>query len=293
MRSIVHSYLFETSGTHHHPDSATSVSPSPPASHSIGVTVKGMRWCLHHLVGIITLAILALALLTDTSALQVPMKGSHKKQNYTPQTKYSDIIPVFHNVEDKHIDDIRTAMEDCNNIGKFTVSLRHATALESLKSILYKNKRNRSPMRIGASTVSSIEQLLTCFEYDVDFISTMHFNREITQMCTDRGVPILCGVRSLKEAQEALAVGATSIKFYPVKEILPQSLLSIIMQLNTNRRYENAKYYVAGGITESDIEVYKNIGADGFAIGIDCTKDSMDNIIRKLKSFNELSKNSI
>ena len=200
------------------------------------------------------------------------------------------IIPVIHNLESFQVPYIIDALDD---IKCCTVSLRHATALESLREL---TEQFGPYCTVGVSTVVSEQQIRDAHAAGAEFISTT-FNAESLLVEAKRlDLPILCGALTYSEAKASLAMGADALKFYPSTHISPLELREVLQQLTTDGTYhlgavpidDQRMYrdvYVAGGVKETDFASYMKSGANGFAIGFDCKLMTPAAIRKQLKEL--------
>ena len=110
--------------------------------------------------------------------------------------------------------------------------------------------------------------MLFAKDLGASFVSSVKLNQEILRASRDCGVPILGGIESLSELQDALNLGVENIKIYPAHSMRDDSVKSLIGEAsrNTNR----CSIIVAGGVSKTNAKSYLDMGADGLAVGYDC-----------------------
>jgi len=190
-------------------------------------------------------------------------------------------LPVLHQLEPEKAGDLYDTLS--KSCGCCSVSLRHDSAIDALKVLCETNAVRGGSMVIGASTITSVKQIIQCGNSGAKFISTMTTTREIYQKAIELDMNILCGVSTYSEALACLEWGAKSLKFYTASDIQPIKLKEILKLINMNNN--EYSFVVAGGIQSTDIIPYLNAGATGFAIGMDCKKLATQEIADKLAAF--------
>lgn len=209
------------------------------------------------------------------------LKASHHGTGRIFPAVNSLYLPVLHQLEPDRSSEVYDTLVQSHNC--CSVSLRHDSAMDALKEICEINAIRGGSMTIGASTITSVEQIIQCKNHGAKFISTMTTTRKIYQKAVELDMSILCGVSTYSEAFECLEWGATSLKFYPASDVTPLKLKEILKLLNKNNNAYS--FVVAGGIQSADVIPYLNAGATGFALGIDCKKLSIEEVTNKLATF--------
>lgn len=190
-------------------------------------------------------------------------------------------LPVLHQLEPEHVCDLYDTLVQSHPC--CSVSLRHDSAIDSLKLLCEINAVRGGAMVIGASTITSVEQVIQCKNSGSKFISTMTTTKTIYQKAVELDMNIMCGVSTYSEAIACLEWGAKSLKFYPASSVPPSKLKEILKLINRNNN--EYSFVVAGGIQTTDVVPYLNAGATGFALGIDCKKLATEEIANKLAAF--------
>ncbi len=190
-------------------------------------------------------------------------------------------LPVLHQLEPERASDLYDTLATSHTC--CSVSLRHDSAIDALKSLCEINAVRGGAMIIGASTITSVEQVIQCKNSGSKFISTMTTTKEIYQKAIELDMNIMCGVSTYSEAIACLEWGAKSLKFYPASNVPPSKLKEILKLINKNNN--EYSFVVAGGIQITDVVPYLSAGATGFALGIDCKKLATKDIAHKLAAF--------
>lgn len=168
------------------------------------------------------------------------------------QVKSPKIFPVFHNVIIENIPKVCKIMESlpCGSI-----SLRHTDSIEVLLRLDSILQEKKSKIYLGASSVESIQQLdrFVTPNSRIKYISTMNFNDNVIGHAKKLKIPIICGVNSLETANLALNQKVDALKFFPLKDLGLEKILSIIRQISLPTDYD-CNIFLAGGINIQNIE---------------------------------------
>ena len=200
------------------------------------------------------------------------------------------IIPVIHNLE---LFQVPYIIEALDGIKCCTVSLRHGTALESLREL---TEQFGPFCTVGVSTVVSEQQIRDAHAAGAEFISTTFNAESLLTEAKRLDMPILCGTLTYSESKASLIMGADALKFYPSTHISPTALRDVLQRLTADGTYNFGvvpvgdqtmfrDVYVAGGVKETDFASYMKSGANGFAIGFDCKLMTPKAIQKQLKEL--------
>jgi 2-dehydro-3-deoxyphosphogluconate aldolase/(4S)-4-hydroxy-2-oxoglutarate aldolase len=75
----------------------------------------------------------------------------------------------------------------------------------------------RQDILVGAGTVLTIEQAKTAIDAGAGFIVSPGFSTRVVEYCLDRSVPVIPGVCTPTEIQQALDSGLSLLKFFPAE----------------------------------------------------------------------------
>lgn len=102
----------------------------------------------------------------------------------------------------------------------------------------------------------------------------MHLIAPVVELCQRHNFPVLCGVHSLQDVQEAVSLGVELFKFYPVSTILTEEVEE--MQEYIHIFQPRAIVFASGGVKASNAGLYVgDYGFDNVAIGLDPSKESL------------------
>jgi 2-dehydro-3-deoxyphosphogluconate aldolase/(4S)-4-hydroxy-2-oxoglutarate aldolase len=114
---------------------------------------------------------------------------------------------------------------------------------------------------VGAGTVLTVEQAKTARAAGATFIVSPGFNPAVVSYCLDAGVPIIPGVCTPTEVEQALTWGLDHLKFFPAEAAGGTRMLKAL-----SGPYAQVKFMPTGGIDPENIAAYlqcKNVFACG------------------------------
>ena len=128
------------------------------------------------------------------------------------------------------------------------VVLRTPAAAEALRRIC----AMRDPsLLVGAGTVLSTEQAAAAVDAGASFIVAPGFNPAVGRWCVERGVPYVPGVATPTEIEAAMALGLTTLKFFPAEASGGAKALKAI-----SAPYSAVRFMPTGGITAANAREY-------------------------------------
>lgn len=93
------------------------------------------------------------------------------------------------------------------------VTFRTEAAAESIKRML----EAFPDMLVGAGTVLTTEQVDAAIEAGAKFIVSPGLNPKTIRYCQEKNIPILPGVATASEIEQALELGLDTVKFFPAE----------------------------------------------------------------------------
>ena len=127
------------------------------------------------------------------------------------------------------------------------VTFRTAAARESIAAIT----QELPDMLVGAGTVLTTDQVDEALEAGAKFIVSPGLNPEIVRYCQIKGVPIVPGVATPSEIEQALSLGLDVVKFFPAEQ---NGGINKIKALAGP--YPNIKFMPTGGVNAKNINDY-------------------------------------
>lgn len=104
---------------------------------------------------------------------------------------------------------------------------------------------------LGAGTVTSIEQVDRAVEAGASFIVSPGLNPDVVRHCQSRGVPIIPGVCTPTELEQAMALGLTEVKFFPAENNGGVKTIRAI-----SAAYPNIRFMPTGGVNLKNLNDY-------------------------------------
>lgn len=126
------------------------------------------------------------------------------------------------------------------------VTFRTDAAEESIRIMA-----TNSNLLVGAGTVLSVEQAKKAVDAGAKFIVSPGLNPEVVKWCIDNNVPVVPGVQTPTEIEQALGLGLTTVKFFPAE---PAGGLKMIKAVAAP--YTMVSFMPTGGINEGNIRDY-------------------------------------
>lgn len=119
----------------------------------------------------------------------------------------------------------------------------------------------RGDLLVGAGTILTTQQADRAIDAGAQFLVSPGTNPEVVEHVVMRGVPIVPGVATPSEIEQAIALGATALKFFPAETMGGVAALKAFAG-----PYPEARFIPTGGITPEMLPSYlrlKNVIACG------------------------------
>lgn len=130
------------------------------------------------------------------------------------------------------------------------ITFRTEAAADSIRVI----RENCPEMLIGAGTVLTTEQLDKAIEAGAHFIVSPGLNPTIVKAAQDKNIPIYPGCATPTEVEAALALGLTTVKFFPAEAAGGTAMLSSL-----GAPYQQVRFMPTGGIDKSNLTKYLSL----------------------------------
>lgn len=104
---------------------------------------------------------------------------------------------------------------------------------------------------VGAGTVLTTEQVDRAVNAGAKFIVSPGLNPKTVKYCQEKGVPVLPGVVTPSEIEQALELGLDVVKFFPAE---PSGGLEMIKAVGA--AYTKLKFMPTGGINAENVKAY-------------------------------------
>jgi 2-dehydro-3-deoxyphosphogluconate aldolase / (4S)-4-hydroxy-2-oxoglutarate aldolase len=156
------------------------------------------------------------------------------------------IVPVAI-IEDEHkgVPLARTLRESGLPIIEVTFRTRAATSV--IKQIAI----DSSEMLIGAGTVLTVQDAQAAIEAGARFIVSPGLNPSVVKFCISKSIPVIPGVLTPTEIQNALEFGLEVVKFFPA-----EASGGLLYLKALSAPFGNVKYIPTGGIDQSTLLPY-------------------------------------
>ena len=162
------------------------------------------------------------------------------------QIKNEKIVPVVKLENAKDAMPLAEALM-AGGINVMEITFRTAAAAECISTIA----KEFPNIILGAGTVLTLDQLEAAAEAGSTFMVSPGFNPKITEAAIKRGFPILPGVISPAEVEQAMNFGLTTLKFFPA------SIAGGIPMLKTfNAVYPMVNFMPTGGLNNDNFIDY-------------------------------------
>lgn len=115
---------------------------------------------------------------------------------------------------------------------------------------------------VGAGTVLSADAVREVHAAGGQMIVAPNFNARVVREARRLGMVCIPGVATPTEAFDALDAGASALKLFPAELVSPAALKAMRAVLDTS-----TVLLPVGGITPTNMAVFRAAGADGFGIG--------------------------
>lgn len=160
---------------------------------------------------------------------------------------------------------------------------------EEAAEIIQIMAKRHPDMLIGAGTVLTTDQVDIAISAGAKFIVSPGLNPKTVKYCLEKNIPVLPGVQTPSEIEQAIALGLNILKFFPAE------LAGGVAMINALAApYHNVKFIPTGGINFNNMNTYlknEHILACGGSWMVNnnvIENDTYDEIYSKIK---EISKN--
>lgn len=130
------------------------------------------------------------------------------------------------------------------------ITFRSEAAAEGIRIL----RENRPDMLVGAGTVLTLEQLDKAMEAGAQFIVSPGFNPAIVKAAQERNIPIYPGCATPTEVEAAMAMGLTTVKFFPAEAAGGTAMLS-----SMGAPYQQMHFMPTGGIDKTNLTKYLSL----------------------------------
>lgn len=148
------------------------------------------------------------------------------------------------------------------------------------------NKFN-DKLLVGAGTILDGETARLAILSGAKFIIAPNFSREVAKVCNRYQIPYAPGCTTVTEMIEALEVGASYIKAFPISNFYGPSLVSVL-----KTPIPNLPILASGGANLDNLEVWLKNGVDAVGFGGLLTKGTKYEIAENARKIREIIVNT-
>jgi 2-dehydro-3-deoxyphosphogluconate aldolase/(4S)-4-hydroxy-2-oxoglutarate aldolase len=116
--------------------------------------------------------------------------------------------------------------------------------------------------RVGAGTVRTMRDLEACVEAGARFVVSPHMDRDLVTAAVERGVPVVPGAMTPSEILQAMALGASAVKLFPVSAVGGLDFVRALLE-----PIPDARFVVSGEVTLREVDEYLAAGTWAACIG--------------------------
>lgn len=192
--------------------------------------------------------------------------------------KKNPLIAILRGIETSEVVEVTEKLIE-NDFRFIEVPLNSPNAVESIQLLVDKFAGEAV---IGAGTVSDVEKLDAVLATGAKLIVTPNMNPHVIEKAVANDCLVCCGVSTPSEAFNAIAHGATVLKFFPAETIKPTGLKAVKSVLPPE-----IMCIAVGGINPDSklLSDYIAAGAEGFGLG--------SNLYKRGISLSTLEQNAI
>lgn len=158
----------------------------------------------------------------------------------------SGILPVIAIEKLEHALPLATACVNAGLAG-MEITFRTDCAGEAIRLI----RKEYPDLLLGAGTILSCALVDEAIAAGADFLVTPGLNSKVVRYAQEKGIPILPGVSTPAEIEEAMELGLNVLKFFPAEQSGGIAKLKLLAG-----PYRDIQFVPTGGITEQNYREY-------------------------------------
>ena len=162
------------------------------------------------------------------------------------QIQHIGIVPV---VVLEHLEDAKPLAKALCEGGLpcAEVTYRTASAHDAIESML----EDYPDMCVGAGTVLTIEHVNSAILAGAKYIVSPGLNPKIVKYCIARDIPVIPGVATPSEVEQAMELGLEVVKFFPAEAAGGIKMIDAM-----SAPYPNMRFMPTGGISPANMNEY-------------------------------------
>ena len=149
------------------------------------------------------------------------------------------------------------------------------------------NDRFKNELLVGAGTILDSETARLAILAGAKFIIAPNFSKEVARISNRYQIPYAPGCTTITEMVEALEVGASFIKAYPISNFYGPELAAVV-----KTPIPNMPILASGGANLENLQVWLEKGVDAVGFGGLLTKGSRDDIAANAKKIRDIILNT-
>ena len=166
--------------------------------------------------------------------------------NVYEQLELCGIVPVLTIDDARNAEPLAKALVD-GGLSSVEVTFRTEAAQDAMKRIA----KSGIPMLVGAGTIQSVDQVKGAVDNGATFIVSPGLNRKVVGYCVENKIPVIPGIATPTEIEDACDYGLKVLKFFPAEANGGVAYLQAI-----SAPYQKVKFIPTGGIDESNLLSY-------------------------------------
>lgn len=115
---------------------------------------------------------------------------------------------------------------------------------------------------VGAGTVRTVAQLQGCADAGAQFLVSPHLDPELVTTAVERGIPVIPGAMTPSEIIEAMNLGASAVKVFPILAVGGISYVRAVLE-----PIPDARLVLSGEVTLAEVDDYLAAGAWAACVG--------------------------
>jgi 2-dehydro-3-deoxyphosphogluconate aldolase/(4S)-4-hydroxy-2-oxoglutarate aldolase len=159
------------------------------------------------------------------------------------------IVPVVVIEDEAHAQELGKALME-SGLRCAEVTFRTKAAAGAIKILT----DNYPELIVGAGTVLTKEQADSAINAGSKFIVSPGLNPNVVTYCQEKGVPVVPGVMTPSEIEQAMSLGLTTVKFFPAEAAGGVKMLKAL-----SAPYAGIKFMPTGGIDEKNVTDYLSL----------------------------------
>lgn len=171
---------------------------------------------------------------------------SSKTHDIICKFKEIGVIPVITMNGAEKASELADALER-GGLPAAEVTFRAAGTPEIIAAML----KSHPDMTVGAGTVLNIKNAQDAIDAGAAFIVSPGLNPEVVKYCQERNVPVMPGIATATEVEEAMRLGLSAVKFFPAG---PMGGLKTIRALSAP--YTGMLFMPTGGVNPGNAQEY-------------------------------------